>query len=323
MAAAPPGDAPGEAPGDGDARPAAELRVLLAEAARELLARGRSADLAEARLEAELLYGEAAGLERARVLARGARPPGAETWPNFRELLARRLAGEPLAYITGRREFFGLSYLVGPGALIPRPETETLVEAALAAIRDHPRAPRRVRVADVGTGPGTVALAVARHAPSAAVVATDSSTAALAWAGRNRARLGPSERVVLAAGDLLEPLTGPVDVVLANLPYIPSGELALLPAEIREAEPGLAVDGGEDGLAVIRRLARQLPAHLAPAPHAVLLEVGAGQAAFVEELLASSLGPGLELGRHRDLRGIVRVVEARRGYPARGPTEAP
>ncbi len=302
-------------PPTGGARPPGPLRALLAGAAGELLSRRRSGDAAEARLEAELLYGEASGLDRAQVIAHGAGPPSAEAWPRFRELHARRLGGEPLAYITGTREFHGLSYLVGPGALIPRPETETLVEAALAAIRDHPRARRRVLVADVGTGPGTVALAVARHAPTVTVLATDASTAALAWAGRNRRRLGLEDRVVLLAGDLLEPVGEPVDVVLANLPYIPSGELALLPPEIREAEPDLAVDGGEDGLAVIRRLVAQLPAHLAPGPHAALLEVGAGQAAFVEDLLIEALGPELDLGRHRDLRGIVRVVEARRGYP--------
>lgn len=290
------------------------LRALLAGAAGELLALRRSGDASEARLEAELLYAEAAGLERAQVIARGAEPPIADAWIRFEALLSRRLGGEPLAYIRGEREFHGLSYLVGPGALIPRPETETLVEAALAAIREHPRAHRLVRVADAGTGTGTVALAIARHAPAAEVIATDSSTAALVWAGRNRRRLGLQDRVVLLAGDLLEPLSEPVDVVVANLPYIPSEELALLPAEIRDAEPELAVDGGEDGLSVIRRLTSQLSSHLASGPHAVLLEVGAGQAGFVEDLLQGALGAGLELRRFRDLRGTVRVVEARRGY---------
>jgi release factor glutamine methyltransferase len=301
------------APREQTARP---LRALLSEAAEQLLARRRAEDAAEARLEAELLYGEAAALDRAQVIARGAELPDAEAWSRFEELFARRLAGEPLAYITGRREFYGLSYLVGPGALIPRPETETLVEAALAAVREHPAARRQVRVVDVGAGPGTVALAIARHASSAAVVAIDASTAALAWAGRNRRRLGLVDRVVLLAGDLLEPLSEPVDVVVANLPYIPSAELALLPAEIREAEPTLAVDGGEDGLDVIRRFIEQLPAHLAEGPSAVLLEVGAGQAAFVEDLLREALGPELEVRRHRDLRGIARVVEARQRFAA-------
>ncbi len=132
------------------------------------------------------------------------------------------------------------------------------------------------------------------------------------------------DRVVLLAGNLLEPLTEPVDVVVANLPYIPSEELAGLPAEIREAEPGLAVDGGEDGLDSIRRLIAQLPAHLAaPAAggsKAVLLEVGAGQAGFVEDLLRETLGPEVELRRHRDLRGTARVVEARLGYEPSQPS---
>ena len=167
---------------------------------------------------------------------------------------------------------------------------------------------------DVGTGPGTVSLAIARHAPTATVIAIDASTAALAWAGRNRRRLGVVDRVVLLAGDLLEPLGEPVDVVVANLPYIPSEELASLPVEIREAEPALAVDGGEDGLEVIRRLVAQLPAHLAEGPRAVLLEVGAGQAGFVEDLLREALGEPLDLRRHRDLRGTARVIEARQRY---------
>lgn len=303
--------------GDAKSTQSAPLRVLLAEAAGELLERRRAEDNVEARLEAELLYGEAAELDRAQVIARGADPPGAEAWPRFEELLARRLGGEPLAYIRGVREFHGLSYVVGPGALIPRPETETLVEEALAAIREHPAVRRRVRVVDVGTGPGTVALAIAKHAPTAAVIAIDASTAALAWAGCNRRRFGLMDRVVLLAGDLLEPLGEPVDVVVANLPYIPSEELARLPVEIREAEPALAVDGGEDGLDLIRRLIAQLPAHLADGPSAVLLEVGAGQAGFVEDLLREALGAEFELRRHRDLRGTARVVEARRDYMSR------
>jgi release factor glutamine methyltransferase len=301
-------------PEDATGAPSAPLRVLLADAAGGLIERRRAEDDAEARLETELLYGEAAELDRAQVIARGAEPPDAESWPRFEELLARRLGGEPLAYIRGVREFHGLSYLVGPGALIPRPETETLVEEALAAIREHPAVRRRVRVVDAGTGPGTVALAIAKHAPTAAVIAIDASTTALAWAGRNRRRFGLVDRVVLLAGDLLEPLGEPVDVVVANLPYIPSEELARLPVEIREAEPALAVDGGEDGLDLIRRLIAQLPAHLADGASAVLLEVGAGQAGFVEDLLREALGSEFELHRHRDLRGTARVIEARRGY---------
>ena len=286
------------------------------EAARRLLEAHCADDLDEARLEAELLYGEAAGLDRVHVLASGSEVPAPEVLARFEALLERRLEHEPLAYILGRREFFGLTFEVGPGVLVPRPETETLVEATLAAVREHPRARRVVRVADVGTGSGAVALSVARHALSAQVFAIDASTAALEYAGRNRQRLGVVERVVLLAGDLLEPAPEPLDVVAANLPYIPTDEFAALPEAIRDHEPELAVDGGFDGLELYRRLAAQLPDHLASGPRAVLVEVGSGQAPFAADLLVEALGGGadLEVRMHRDLAGTRRVVEVRQGY---------
>ena len=246
------------------------------------------------------------------MIANGSDVPEVETLARFERLLERRLEHEPLAYILGRREFYGLTFEVGPGVLIPRPETETLVEATLAAAREHPRARRLVRIADVGTGSGAVALAVAQHLPAAHVFAIDSSTEALAVAGRNRQRFGLTERVVLLAGELLEPASEPFDVVAANLPYIPTSEYEALSPEIRQHEPRVSVDGGEDGLDLIRALAAQLPAHLAEDAAAVLLEVGAGQAGVVGDLLASAVGG--EPRMHRDLMGTRRVVEVRRGY---------
>ena len=292
------------------------LRDTLRTAANRLLEIAAADDLDEAHLEAELLYGEAAGLDRAQVIAAGADPPDPEATEQFEALLARRFAREPLAYILGQREFYGLTFEVGPGALVPRPETETLVEAALAAIRDHPRNRHLVRVADIGTGSGIVALSVARHAPAVQMFAVDSSTAAIQWAGKNRPRLGPLDRVVLLSGDLLDPLTEPLDIVLANLPYVPTEEYETLPDEIRAHEPELAVDGGEDGLDIYRRFASQLPAHLAEPPYAVLIEIGAGQALFAEDILLDALNrpTNAEVTMHRDLRGIRRVVEVRVGY---------
>jgi release factor glutamine methyltransferase len=292
------------------------LRDVLQGAATRLLEVSAAEELDEARLEAELLYGEASGQDRAQVIAAGADEPAADALERFEGLLARRVGHEPLAYILGRREFYGLTFEVGEGALVPRPETETLVEAGLAAIREHPRARRLVRVADIGTGSGAVAIAVARHAPAVKMFAVDESTAALEWAGRNRKRLGPMERVVLLAGDLLSPLMEPLDVVLANLPYVPTEEFNALPDEIRAHEPALAVDGGEDGLDLYRRFAEQLPDHLVSDAYAVLVEIGAGQASFAEEILLDGLGrpEGAETRMHRDLRGIRRVVEVRVGY---------
>ncbi len=288
----------------------------LLKAARQLVAARAADDIDEGRLEAELLYAEAAGWDRVRVLASGSEVPETGVLGTFERLLLRRPAHEPLAYILGRREFYGLTFEVGPGCLVPRPETETLVEAGLAAIHEHPRARRVVRAADIGTGSGAVALSVAHHALEVEMFAVDASTEALAWAGRNRRRFGLEDRVVLLTGSLLEPLSEPLDVVLANLPYIPSDEVDALPEAIRSHEPHLAVDGGEDGLELYRALCAQLPAHLAEGPRAVLVEVGSGQATFAADLITSALGRGadLDVRSHRDLAGTRRVVEVRQGY---------
>jgi release factor glutamine methyltransferase len=292
-----------------------DVSTTLRTAANRLLEVAAADDLDEARLEAELLYGEATGLDRAHVIAAGRDTPPTEALTTFEQLLARRLAHEPLAYILGRREFYGLTFDVGPGCLIPRPETETLVEAALEAIRDHPQSRRLVRVADIGTGSGAVAIAVARHAPSAKMFAIDASTAALPWAGKNLRKLGPLERVVLLTGDLLDPIGEPLDIILANLPYVPTDEFNSLPPEIRAHEPEVAVDGGDDGLELYRRFASQLRAHLVDVAYAVLVEIGAGQAPFAEDFLLDGLGrpANAEVRMHRDLRGIRRVVEVRVG----------
>ncbi len=301
---------------DSSETPPQALRALIQDAAEQLLAVQGAEDLDEARLEVELLYGRAADLDRVHVIAAGGHPADPTAREAFEQLLIRRLAHEPLAYILGQREFYGLMFEVGPGALIPRPETETLVEAALEAIREHPRHQRLVRVADIGTGSGAIAISVARHASAAKMFAVDQSTEALQWAGKNRKRLGPIDRVILLTGDMLEPLTEPLDIVLANLPYVPTDEYKALPDEIRAHEPELAVDGGDDGLDLYRRFAAQLPAHLVDDTYAVLIEIGAGQAPFAEDILLEALGhpENATVTAHRDLRGIRRIIEVRVGY---------
>ena len=295
------------------------VRELLHEATQRLLAVHAADDMDDARLQLELLYGLATGLDRARVIAAGSDVTSLAVAEAFSTLMERRIQHEPLAYILGKREFYGMTFEVGPGCLVPRPETETLVEAALDAIRAHPNARRLVRVADIGTGSGAIALSVARHAPNAQVFAVDLATEALQWAGRNMRRFGLQDRVVLLAGDLAEPLSEPVDVLLANLPYVPTEEFEALPAQIREREPRIAVEGGPEGVELIARLAGQLDAHLAPVA-AAIFEVGAGQISWVEELVMRALTEagraGLDVRRHRDLRGIRRVLEVRAGYPA-------
>ncbi len=304
-----------------DAEAPLSVRDLVQSATSRLLGAHCADDLDEARLQAEVLYAEVAHLDRAQVIAAGTRPTSDDAREAFDALLARRLKHEPLAYILGRREFFGMTFDVGPGCLIPRPETEALVEAAIAAVEEHPRYRRVVRVADIGTGSGAIAVSIAKHAPSTKVFAVDVSTEALQWAGRNMRKFGVEERMVLLAGDLAEPLTEPIDVLCANLPYVPTEDFLDLPPEIRASEPQVAVEGGPTGIELIARLASTLAQHLAPDCAAAFFELGAGQAGFVEDLVTTALneagrGP-LDVRVHRDLRGIRRVVEVRYGYPTK------
>jgi release factor glutamine methyltransferase len=234
------------------------------------------------------------------------RPLAAEELAALRELVRRRQAGEPVAYLTGKKEFWSLDLRVDSRVLVPRPDTETLVEVALDLL---PKAEPR-RVADIGTGSGAVALALKRERPEADVVAVDRSPDALAVARANALRLGLAVRFV--EGDLLAPLAGeaPFDLLTANLPYIPTADLTDLAPEVR-SEPRLALDGGADGLDLIRRLLAEgagARASLVPGG-AVALEIGVGQAGAVAGLLraAGLVDPVIRC----DLAGLDRVVVAR------------
>ncbi|HHY93222.1 MAG TPA: peptide chain release factor N(5)-glutamine methyltransferase [Firmicutes bacterium] len=236
-----------------------------------------------------------------------------EPLEQFRALLGRRAQGTPVAYLTGHKEFFGLDFEVTPAVLIPRPETEILVERALQVASELPATQRGLSILDLGTGSGALAVALAAALPSARLVATDCSAAALEVAARNAQRQGVRARIAFRQGDLWAALPEkdaarrPVfDLIVSNPPYIPADELAALPREVRQ-EPRPALDGGPDGLAFYRRLAAGLPAYLAPGGW-VLLEVGAGQASAVNRLLAEA---GLTvLSPVKDLAGIERVVQA-------------
>jgi release factor glutamine methyltransferase len=247
------------------------------------------------RLEAEYLVRHAAGLDRVHYFL--APELDSEQLADVQAAIERRLAREPLTYIVREREFWGRPFTVTPDALIPRPETELLVEFAA---RETP--PGGV-VADIGTGTGCIAVSVALERPDVRVVATDCSAAALAVAAENARRHGA--QVHLAAADLATAIRR-ADVVVANLPYIPSAEVLALEPEIRDWEPLVALDGGEDGLSLIRRLVVDCAMRLRPA--CLALEVAYGQAteaaAFVEDQGASA-----EV--MKDLAGIDRVVVAR------------
>jgi release factor glutamine methyltransferase len=254
-----------------------------------------AAGVESARLDAELLLCEASGLERAQLAAEPDAGLDPAAGREFAAMVRRRLRREPLAYITGRKGFRGIEVAVDPRALIPRPETELLVEVALRR--------RPATVLDAGTGSGAVALAVADELPDSRVAATDTSPGALALAEQNAARLGLADRVRFAAGTL--PDGEAFDLVLANLPYVRDDEWERLAPEIRDHEPPEALLAGADGLDAIRAL---LEAADPERIGALALEVGAGQAASVAELAASAGFPAVEL--HRDLAGIERVVEA-------------
>jgi release factor glutamine methyltransferase len=265
---------------------------------------GRFAErgLATPRLDAEVLLASVLGRDRVGLYTHFDQPLDAGELARFRELIKRRLAGEPVAYLVGRKEFRSLELAVDARVLVPRPETETLIDVVLAL------APPPARVVDVGTGSGAIALALKQALPAAEVLAVDRSPDAAAVARANAERLGLAVEVV--EGDLLEPVRAraPFDLVAANLPYIPSGEIPSLAPEVRR-EPMLALDGGADGLALIRRLIADAAPLLAPGG-ALVMELGAGQAPSVAALLAAA--SYVDVARARDLAGVERVISARR-----------
>ncbi len=264
----------------------------------------RQAGVESAHLDAQLLLAHALGTSRTQLLARLSENAAEPTSEVYRDLLARRTLREPLAYITGMQEFWGRSYNVTPATLIPRPETETLVERAIELGRREAR-----RIVDVGTGSGCIAVSVALDLPSAVVYATDISRDALEVARRNAWRHGVARRVVLLEGSLLQPVPAGVDLVLANLPYVPGGELGDLQPEVGGWEPRSALDGGEDGLDLVRCLLAQLPEKL-QADGVCLLEIDPRQFPRLR-VDAARILPGWRVQDLKDLFGRSRIAELR------------
>lgn len=226
------------------------------------------------------------------------------------QLVSRRQRREPLAYILGSQPFFGLDLLVTPAVLIPRPETEELVERAIQRLNQHtagrPDVLASLRVVDVGTGSGAIALALAYAVPDLRVIGVDDSEPALEVARANARRLGLADRVHLVAGDLLLPFAGPFDLILANLPYIPSAELPTLMPEVSQYEPRRALDGGSDGLEPLRRLLAQACTRLAPGG-ALMAEIGAEQG-YLALTVARDLLPDCRARVEQDLAGRDRIL---------------
>ena len=276
------------------------IRAVLDEAADRLAAAG----LPSPRLDARLLAGHVLGLGKEALLAREHEHISWEGHEALSALVDRRLAGEPLAYIRGIKEFWSLELEVGPDVLIPRPDTEILVEACL----EDPALEDEVWAVDVGTGCGAVAIALARSRPRLRVLATDLSRRALRIARRNCARHGVLDRVLLVAGDLTSALRGGAACIAANLPYVPSDEIAELDPGIRDNEPRLAIDGGPDGLALVERLAARAEAGLRPGG-LLALEIADEQAGRTATLLAEQGWTRIQV--LRDLGRLKRVVTAR------------
>jgi release factor glutamine methyltransferase len=280
-----------------------QFRVALAQAATAL----ENAGVEESRLDAEVLLAYALGITRAQLHAHPQGQLNSTELASYRQLIERRARHEPVAYIVGHKEFYGLDFFVDNRVLIPRPETELLVERGIemAQVRDL-----RL-IADVGTGCGAIAISLAVHLPQALVYATDASSRALEVAACNCRRHGVEDHVRLLQGHLLEPLPEPVDLIAANLPYVSEAELAQLPLEISCYEPREALNGGPDGLDHIRCLLVQADWYLRP-QGAILLEVGATEGEAVIAL-AKRHFPAARVEIAQDYAGLDRVVTVSKG----------
>lgn len=257
-----------------------------------------NAGIGDSRIEADLVWMTALDVDRAELYARLRETPLPQQAVDAESLIQRRLRREPAAYIMGKREFYGLEFTVAPGVLIPRPDTEALVEEALRIAARTGQ--EKLTIADVGCGSGAIGIALATCLPNAEVYAIDLSPRALELAAINAGRHGVDKRVHFLEGDLLSPLPRPADLITANLPYVMSGELPTLAPEVRLYEPHEALDGGDDGLDVIRRLISDAPAHLVGGG-SVLLEMDPRQ---IESATRSAIASFADSGRHAGIRVI-------------------
>jgi len=295
---------------EGEQKLSDPLAALTVEQARRDAAKRLTAASGNAtELDARLLVGHALGLDLTGMIMAANRilTPG-ET-AQLDALIVRRLAGEPVARIVGHKEFWGLSLSLSPATLVPRPDTETVVELALQMLRDSV-ASRAPRIADLGTGTGAILLALLSELPEATGVGTDISGEAVETATANALSLGLAARASFIRCDYASALTGPFDLIVSNPPYISSGDIAGLAVEVRDHDPWAALDGGPDGLAAYRALIPQAARILAPGA-ALVVEAGQGQVAQIDALMtAAGLVP------HRapkaDLAGIPRAVGARK-----------
>lgn len=274
---------------------------------RQLATRFSAAGIDSPDLDAALLIAHALGLTTADVRLRGADPVAPEALPRIEAYAAQRMAGMPVARLVGEKEFWSLSFTLSPETLVPRPDTETVVEAALATIADR-AAP--LRILDLGTGSGAILAALLVELPGATGIGVDQSEGAARTARDNLARAGLQSRGTVIVGDWASALGGGFDLVVSNPPYIPSIDIVGLAIEVRENDPLAALDGGADGLSSYRIIAAEAPRLLKAGGHLVL-ELGIGQEAEVAAL-AGAAGLAITGPARRDLGGIPRALVARR-----------
>jgi release factor glutamine methyltransferase len=282
-------------------------------ARRAVAARFKSGQIDSAELDARILVGAVLGLDLTGIIAAANRCLTSEEATRLEDFARRRLAGEPVARILRSREFWGLPLKLSAATLVPRPDTETVVELALEMLHAAPRPDRSRRIADVGTGSGAILLALLSELPDAYGVGTDISEAALRTARTNAIYLKLDHRAGFVACDYAAALSGPFDLIVSNPPYIRSAEIADLATEVRDHDPRAALDGGADGLEAYRALIPQAARLLGP-EGALVVEVGQGQSGDIEGLMTAT-GLMLPVPAKADLAGVRRAVAGRKLPP--------
>jgi release factor glutamine methyltransferase len=279
-------------------------------ARRALTARFKSGSIDSAELDARLLVGAVVGLDLTGLIAAAHRPLTSDEAIRLEDFASRRLSGEPIARIVGYKEFWGLPLKLSAATLVPRPDTETVVELAWQVLcaSTHPHRP--LRIIDIGTGSGAILLALLSELPNASGIGTDNSVAAVETASANAAHLGFALRTAFVACDYVAALAGKFDLIVSNPPYIRSAEIAGLATEVRDHDPVAALDGGVDGLDAYRAIAPEAARLLAPGG-ILVLEVGLGQSSDVRRLMAA-VGLTLKGPPKDDLAGIRRAVAFRK-----------
>jgi release factor glutamine methyltransferase len=277
---------------------------------RALAARLKSAAIESAELDARILTGHALGLDLTGLISAAQRQLTPNESARLEEFACRRLAGEPVARIIGEKEFWSLPLQLSSATLVPRPDTETVVELALELVRAGGDLDRPLRIADLGTGSGAILLALLSELPDATGIGTDVSAEALQTAQDNAFNLGFSDRAAFVRCNYASGLCGPFDLIVSNPPYIRTSDIAGLDPEVRDHDPQLALDGGADGLEAYRVLIAQGACLLAPGA-ALVVEAGQGQTAQIEALMTAA-GLTLPGPPRADLAGVARAVGARK-----------